>query len=107
MNAVKVVAAVTILASAAVVSMQGAGAAAVTPSATTATSTGSNLPVAGVGFTAKPSSLSGSGGAVYEHHPVGIIDKTKEIVISVLIFIVIGYLISKVFGVKPNLNFAV
>ena len=104
MNAVKVIAVVTILASAAMVTMQGGGSAAAAATPATTTSTGSKLPLATVGFSAKSSSLS-AGESSYKS--ISILDKTKEIIISVAIFLGIGYIISALFGVKPNLNFAV
>lgn len=106
MNAIKVVTVITVLASAAAVSM-GSGAAVATPATTTTTAakSGSKLPVAGVGFSARATKSSGGGQPVPMNNSV--FEKTKEIFISVMIFLGIGFIISTVFGVKPNLNFAV
>lgn len=110
MNAVKVVTAITIIASAAAVSMSTATTTAATDAvATTNTTKGaSKLPIAGVGFSARSKS-GGEATTTTTTHPTvvnSVFEKTKEIFISVMIFLVIGFVISTLFGVKPNLNFS-
>jgi hypothetical protein len=104
MNAVKIVTVVTVLASAAAISMQGAATTAAVPSsnaAATTTKGTSKLPVAGVGFSTK---MGGQEPAIGGNHTI--IERTKDILISVFIFLGIGYILTTFFGVKPNLNFS-
>jgi hypothetical protein len=104
MNAVKIVTVITVLASAAAISMQGAATTAAVPSsnaAATTTKGTSKLPVAGVGFSTK---MGGQEPAIGGNHTI--IERTKDILISVFIFLGIGYILTTFFGVKPNLNFS-